>query len=140
MPFFKFTVLLLALCLLFTGSGLAAEWSHDYALRHSHNFLKSLDDGRYEDALQSMSPLFNALNDSNQWIARQKALRDAYGAVISRSRQRLLQRENYVNSPDGDYVIVQYESVFINKSKAVETVIFHCTDLQGCLIREYVIN
>lgn len=140
MRFFKLTLLLLIFSLFVTGSSWADEWPHDQVEVQVLKFLRSLDVGSYEDVLESMSPLFKALNDSSQWTVRQKTLRDAYGAVINRSPRHLTHRRTYTNSPDSNYVIVQYESIFANKAKAVETVVLHCPDMQECLVREYVIN
>jgi hypothetical protein len=127
-------------CLLSIDSGAATEWSHQQIEAQALKFLQTLDGGNNEYVLQSMSPLFKVLNDSSEWIDRQEILRGAYGAIISRSTRRMTHRRTYTNSPDDDYVIVQYDSVFVNKSKAVETVILHCPKMQECLVRDYIIN
>ena len=137
---FQFAILLIIFCLFGTASIAADEWTEDQFINRSAEFLQTLDDGRFDAAWQATNPLLQVLNDREHWINRQKALRDAYGSLTSRNTRHVTHRKTYTNSPDGYYVIIQHDSVFVNKTKAVETVILACPSPQECSIREYIIN
>ena len=137
---FQFAILFIIFFSLSASSSYAEEWIESQFIERSAEFLQGLDDGRFDSAWQATNPLFKILNDRERWLTRNKALRAAYGSLISRNTRHVAYRKTYTNSPDGDYVIIQHDSVFTNKAKAVETVILDCPALEECSIREYIIN
>ena len=102
--------------------------------------LALLDKGQFEEAWFSMSELFRQLNEKTGWEKTQQILRDTYGALLARQVYRTSFRQTYKNSPDGQYVIIQFKSVFLHKASAVETVVLECNQSEQCSIREYIIN
>ena len=117
-----------------------AEPTHDYLNRRADSFLMLLDQGLYQDAWQTMSPLFQDLNDQAQWQKRQKVIRTAYGLLNSRKLHSISERQSFTLSPDGQYIIVQFKSAYIYKADSVETVVFDCRTTPECSIREYIIR
>lgn len=118
----------------------AEELTQQQNAERSLNYLILLDGSHYETAWQAMSPLFKLLNEQHQWQRRQQAIRDAYGQVLVRTIDRISYRDAYRNSPDGTYVTIQFDTVFSNKAKAVETIVLDCNDGPDCSVRDYVIN
>jgi hypothetical protein len=106
----------------------------------ANRYLELLDQGQYEEAWQKMSILFMTLNDQQQWQGQQQTIRATYGPLSSRQLSRISYRQSYHLSPDGQYVIVQHNSVYQNKAKTVETVVFDCRNDHECSIREYIIK
>jgi hypothetical protein len=106
----------------------------------ARDYLALLDDGQYESTWDAMSPFFKLLHDQYLWQGKQQAIRDAYGPLKSRLIRLSSQRQTYKNSPDGNYVVVQFDTVFRNKAKAVETVVLDCQNTFECTIRDYIIN
>ncbi len=104
------------------------------------NYLELLDQHRLQDAWHSMAPLFKSFNDQQQWQQRIGAIRQAYGATISRKISRSSYRDSFRNAPDGSYVIVQFDSSFQHKAKGVETVVLRCPAPKECAVIDYVIN
>lgn len=102
--------------------------------------LALLDKGQYEEAWFSMSEMFREFNEKNSWEKTQQTIRDAYGALLARKVNRTSFRQSYKNSPDGQYVIIQFKTVFLHKASAVETVVLDCNQGEQCSIREYIIN
>ena len=117
-----------------------AESPHDYVNRRADSFLMLLDQGLYKDAWQTMSALFQDLNDQDQWQRRQQAIRTAYGVLSSRQINLISERQSFTLSPDGRYVIVQFKTIYTNKANTAETVVFDCSTTPECSIREYIIR
>lgn len=56
------------------------------------------------------------------WQDASKRVRDQIGAVKTRTKVSALPKSNPTGAPPGDYVIIQYSSVFELRSTATETV------------------
>jgi hypothetical protein len=112
----------------------------DHLDNQAGSYLGLLDQDRYEEAWLAMSDFFQALNDKAQWQSRQQVIRDVYGSLLSRKFLRISYRQSYSQSPDGKYVIVQYESIFQNKADTYETVVLDCRNDLNCSVREYVLR
>lgn len=117
----------------------AVALAQDQIDTKARSYLGQIDANHYDQAWTFMAPLFKDLNSQSLWQNRHQVLRDAYGPLVSRLFHRISYRQSYSNSPDGQYVIIQFKSIFQNKATATETVVFDCQTDQ-CLIREYVIN
>ncbi len=103
-------------------------------------YLELLDQGLYRQAWQEMSPLFQMLEQREQWQDRQQLVRAIYGAAIKRAFYALDFRDHFLLSPDGQYVVVQFQTSFQFKASTRETVVLDCSTSPACSIREYVIN
>ncbi len=85
-------------------------------------WLKFVDSGDYSQSWKDASSLFKAAVTEKEWEQKLKAARGPLGALISR---RLISGEyatELPGAPDGEYVILRYESSFANKKQAIETV------------------
>lgn len=128
------------LAMLATTQVALAEPSQDQRCNRAMHFLEMLDNAQYETAWNNTTPLFKLLNDQHEWQRRQQAIREGYGTPPMRSLSFIKQKQAYAQSPDGNYVFVQFDSVFPHKAKAVETVILDCQTPLECTVREYTIN
>ena len=132
----------LILLSLFVGTGVlhAEEIEQKEHGLQANGYLELLDQGRYQDAWQTMSPLFWSLHIQQEWQQRISAIRKAYGPVISRDFTRSSYRSSYRNAPDGEYLIFQFDTVFTHKAKGVETIVLQCSPTNVCVTVDYVIN
>ena len=128
------------LIVVLAGSVGAESLSRNHLDSQASNYLELLDRNRYEDAWLTMSDFFQALNDRAQWQNRQRVIRAAYGSLASRQYLRISYRQSYSHSPDGNYVIVQYKSIFQNKADTDETVVLDCRNSINCSVREYILR
>lgn len=68
------------------------------------------------------SSLFRGAVTRDAWVAAVKSVRGPLGAV----RERKLKSAEYTTTlpgaPDGEYIVIQYETVLERKAAAVETV------------------
>ena len=99
----------------------------------ARRFLEHLDRQEVETAWLLMTPHFRDLHDALTWQEEQQTLRRVYGPLISRSSKAFSCQETFYHAPDGNYAIVQFDSTFQNKRKAIETVIL---DLREPGLRE----
>ena len=114
--------------------------AEELLLHDAEIFLTQLDQNQFSSAWQLTSPLFRMLTDEAGWKQKQQVLRQAYGPLKNRRFMRLSYRATYAHSPDGSYVIIQYQSQFEHKAETNETVVFSCQTDSDCDIREYVLR
>lgn len=134
-------VIFVAFSIVLTSFSLA-EWPpRELLLEQADSFVTMLDQQQYDDAWLATSQHFQGLTNQQEWFARQHLVRSAYGPLASREFYRLDYRRSYHESPDGQYVIVQFKSSFSNKAHSIETIVYACSAPSiGCRIREYIIQ
>ncbi len=102
--------------------GAAAEVSTDEAVKTAETWLALIDAAKYDESWSGAANYFRGAVKKRQWIASLEADRTPLGAVVSRMERSVLQATTLPGAPDGDYVIVRYETTFANKRTAIETV------------------
>jgi hypothetical protein len=88
----------------------------------ARNWLKSVDSGNYAQSWDDTGNVLKANVARDQWqelLARNRA---PLGAVISRKLKSAEYTTQLPGAPDGQYVVLQYESGFEHKNSAIETV------------------
>jgi len=85
-------------------------------------WLALVDSGKYADSWQEASQLFKAAVTKEQWQGKLRASRDPFGKMVSRKLKSATYAKTLPGAPDGEYVVIQYESSFEHKQAAVETV------------------
>jgi hypothetical protein len=100
----------------------AAETPEDAAQAAAESWLELVDGGRYEASWQQAASLFRGAVTSEQWQQAASGVRDPLGRVVSRRLKSRERTQKLPGAPDGDYVVIQYDTVFEKKASAVETV------------------
>ncbi len=120
----RHTIILLALCLSL-WVGFAAAQSSDKekaAVAAAEKWLSVIDSGNYGQSWKDAASYFrNALPESN-WVQSLKAVRDPLGKLMSRKVKSAVYLTTLPGAPDGEYVVIQFETSFENKKSAIETV------------------
>jgi hypothetical protein len=88
----------------------------------AESWLKFVDSGDYSQSWIEASSLFKAAVTEKQWEQQIKAARSPLGALFSRKLKSAQYKTELPGAPDGQYVVIQYDSGFANKKSAVETV------------------
>jgi hypothetical protein len=92
------------------------------AVEASNAWLKLIDDGQYAKSWETSADFFKKNVSKERWDQLLNASRKPLGKVLERS----VKSERYMTSlpgaPDGEYVVIQYETSFENKKAAIETV------------------
>ncbi len=122
-------VLAAVLCGLIVLSGASRGWAVDRAdaargaTTAAEEWLKLVDEGKFNSSWLQASTYFRNVTTKQQWRQQVSVWRTALGSVVSRK----LRTEQYLTSmpgaPDGDYVMIQYDTTFTHKKSAVEIVV-----------------
>ena len=85
-------------------------------------WLALVDSGRYAESWKQSASLFRAKITAAQWEEAVRSARDPLGALVSRKLVSSQFTRTLPGVPDGEYVVLRYETEFANKKNAVETV------------------
>ncbi len=100
----------------------ANEQAEKKAVAASMEWLKLVDNGRYEASWDSSSVLFKRAVGKEQWKRQVSAVRAPMGKVTGRKLRSKHYATSLPGAPDGEYVVIQYETSFEKKRSAIETV------------------
>ncbi len=103
----------------FVGANDKAEKA---ALASAGDWLSLVDQGKYSESWDQAAEYFRNAVTKEQWSASLKAVRPPLGKVISRKVKGKQYARALPGAPDGEYVVIQYETQFENKKSATETV------------------
>ena len=100
----------------------AQQAPEQLAQQSAESWLALLDSGKYAESWQQAASLFKAHVTKDDW---QKMLGATLGP-LGKNTSRKLKSAKYATSlpgaPDGEYVVIQYESSFEHKQSAIETI------------------
>ncbi len=115
-------ILVLALLLGICAASQAQQKPEPLAQQSSDAWLALVDSGKYADSWQEASQFFTSAVTKEQWQTAMRASRDPLGRMLSRNPKSATYTKTLPGAPDGEYVVIQYESSFEHKQSAVETV------------------
>ena len=116
-------LLLTILSILFPLNPIQAnEVGEKGAIAASGAWLSLVDEGNYAESWNQVAGLFKNAVTKEQWQSTVKAVRTPLGKVVVRKLKSKKYTETMPGAPDGEYVVIQYETTFENKKSAVETV------------------
>jgi len=115
-------VLTLTLLLTVGAVAQAQQKPEQLAQQSSDAWLTTVDSGKYADSWQDASSLFKAHVSKEQWQSMVGPVRDPLGRVLSRKVMSASYTKTLPGAPDGEYVVVKYDTSFEHKQSAVETV------------------
>lgn len=118
----------------------AESLSQAEAENQARGFLQLLDQGLQDQAWFAMTPAFQALNDRTRWESRQQVIRTSYGSLTFRQLRRVSYRQTFSLSPDGEYIMVQFQSSYQRKAETVETVVLDCSVGPKCSVQQYILQ
>ena len=93
----------------------------DQAVKSGVYWLQLVDAGKYDSSWVEASPIFKAAVTQKRWSGQMQAIRRPMGSVKSRKVKSTQYRTEMPGAPDGDYVIIQFDTEFEHKKSAVET-------------------
>lgn len=86
------------------------------------SWLKVVDSGAYAQSWEETASGFKAAVTRPQWEQAMRANRAPLGAVQSRKLLSATYTTQLPGAPDGEYVVLQYDTSFEHKKAAIETV------------------
>lgn len=90
----------------------------------AQGWLAKIDAGKYADSWQDASAFFRGALTEKAWIDALNAARKPLGSALSRKLANAKRAKSLPGAPDGNYVVMQFNSSFGKKKAAVETVTF----------------
>ena len=115
-----FAFLLLSFAAL--GQSQAAETPEKQAQEAAEQWLALIDAGKFAESWQGAAAFFQAAVAQPQWQSSLDAVRKPLGSLVSRKLKSAKYTKTVPGTPEGEYVILQFDTSFANKKQAVETV------------------
>ena len=118
-------LLVLFACVAWTP-GLTSQTSpkpENLAQKSAESWLALTDSGKYAESWQEASTSFKAAVTQDQWLSALKSVRMPLGKVLSRKFKSANYTKTLPGAPDGEYVVIQYDTSFENKKDSVETIV-----------------
>lgn len=115
-------VLTLVCSVLLCWAAVADQRSEEEAIGAAEMWLALVDDGKYSESWEATAVLFRSAVTKEQWERALNAARKPLGRCIARKVKWRQYSTSLPGAPDGEYVIIQYETSFENKKAAVETI------------------
>ena len=85
-------------------------------------WLSIVDSGNYSQSWQEAGSIFkNQITDS-QWISAASKVREPLGKLVSRTQLKSEYKTSLPSVPDGEYVVIVFNTQYEKKKKAKETV------------------
>jgi len=101
---------------------LAQQTPEQLAQQSAESWLALVDSGKYAESWQDAASLFKSHVTKDQWQSMIGAVRDPLGTNTSRKLKSAKYTTSLPGAPDGQYVVIQYESIFEHKQSAIETI------------------
>jgi Protein of unknown function (DUF4019) len=86
-------------------------------------WLALTDAGDFAQSWDKAASSFEASVSKPEWISAVANVRPPLGKLISRKVKSAKYSRSLPGAPDGDYVVIQYDSQFEHKAAAVETIV-----------------
>jgi hypothetical protein len=86
--------------------------------------LAQIDSGNYAKSWKEASAYFRGALTEKAWTDALNGTRKPLGKLVSRKLTKTQNAQSLPGAPDGNYAVMQFDTSFINKKDAVETVTF----------------
>ncbi len=99
-----------------------AEQQEKAAEQAALTWLALVDTRQYDASWRTAASLFKTQVSTPDWIKAVTAARGPMGELVTRRLESATYTTSLPGAPDGEYVVLQFETRFANKARAVETV------------------
>lgn len=99
------------------------QTAEQIAVREAESWLAMMDAGKYAESWKAAAAVMRGAVTVEKWESTMKNVRDPLGKLESRKLQSATYTTLLPGVPDGDYVVILYETSFEHKATAQETVI-----------------
>jgi len=108
--------------LFIVGSLHANEVAEKAAVTAAGVWVSLVDGEDYGESWNQASALFKTAVTKEQWQQSLKAVRTPLGKMVARKLKSKQYTKSLPGAPDGEYVVIQYETTFEKQQSAIETV------------------
>ncbi len=92
------------------------------AMQVAERWLAYIDSGRYAESWDDSAAFFREAVNKVQWETTLAQARGPLGVALSRKLRSATYTRTLPGAPDGEYVVIQYDTRFENRPLSVETV------------------
>lgn len=92
------------------------------AIKAADAWVKLIDDAKYAESWQQAAAFFKEHLTADQWAKMAAAARKPVGRMVSRKFKMAQYATHLLGAPEGQYVVIMYDTEFANRKNAVETV------------------
>lgn len=92
------------------------------AVAVAEKWVALVDEGKYAESWKEAAEYFRNAVKPEQWEQSLQAARKPLGKIISRKVKTKTYQTALPGAPDGEYVVIQFETSFENKKSAIETI------------------
>jgi hypothetical protein len=92
------------------------------AVTAAEGWLALVDAGKYGESWKAASGYFKIAVPQGQWEQSLKAVRSPLGKLVSRKLLSKTYMTSLPGAPDGEYLVIQFETSFQNKKSAIEII------------------
>ncbi len=92
------------------------------AIKAAQDWLALVDGQDYSKSWDEAAVFFKGAVPQDKWVEMVKGVRSPLGSLKTRQVKSSQYQTSVPGAPDGEYVIVQFQTSFENKESAVETV------------------
>ena len=92
------------------------------AVASAEKWLGLVDQGDYAESWKQAAEYFRNNVSEQKWAQAMQGMRKPLGNLVSRKLKAAAYKTSLPGAPDGEYVLMQFDTSFANKKSAVETV------------------
>lgn len=118
----RYILCLLSVLLLLPVSFSFAVSDDKPATDSARQWVTLIDQRQYAESWEKASELFKESISRAEWVKSLEMVRAPLGDVVSRQVRNTARTTSLPGAPEGDYVIVEFDTSFQNKEGAIETV------------------
>jgi hypothetical protein len=94
------------------------------AISGAEAWLNTIDDGHYSESWTEAAKIFQGGVTGQSWMNSMETFRKPLGDLVARKLKSAQTMTEMPGVPDGQYVVMKFETSFANKRSATETVTF----------------
>ena len=117
-----FAILSIISIFLFACVAVSSDFKEDSAVKAAESWLTLVDNGKYDKSWKEAAAYFRNAIPKEQWQHTIAAVRKPLGDVITRELSSRTSMTSLPGAPDGEYVVIQFNTSFTNKKVAIETI------------------
>lgn len=109
--------------IVFSGTAFAEQADAERAaLAAAKAWLQLVDERKYTESWNEASEYFKKAVTKEQWEHTVQAVREPLGETVFRQLKSKQYATTLPGAPDGEYVVIQFDSSFTKKKTAIETI------------------
>lgn len=115
-------LLTMGMLLCFWGKAQSRPEAERAALEAAQSWLNLVDREKYGESWEEAASYFKGAVSREQWQQSMESVRKPLGKKLSRTLKSEQERTSLPGAPDGEYVVIQFQTSFEHKRAAIETV------------------